>query len=513
MISVRDGMRRAVQWYRNERAVVCGEVELTFGQAWSRGCRFANALRAAGVEPQDRVAVLEENSLEAADFLLATAIGNFVRVPLYKRNAPEAHAHMIRQTGCKALVVDERHLHEVEGIRAMVPSLEHIIVRGADYEQWLASFPDTDPDPKIDIEDYYIIRHSGGTTGLPKGMGFSNRAWMNMQRDLTYLLPRIEPGDACIHVAPISHGSGYLFVPVWILGGYQVLEPKFDPVRALKQLSVHGGYMFAVPTLISDLLAETDKSAKLRYDKLKALVLSGAPMLPQTALRARAVFGDVLNQFYGQTEATPIAWMTPKDWFREVQGSQPLLAAGRVMPFGRIEIRDDENRALPTGEVGEIAIQVDGQISEIWNAPELTRQRIVDGWVLTGDVGRVDENGYVYLSDRKDDLIITGGFNVWPAELEMVIGDLPQVREVVVVRAPHDRFGETPAAIIVLHEGAQLTAAEVIETCERRLGKIKRPSIVEFRSESLPRTAVGKLRRSEVRKKFWEGSSQVMRGS
>lgn len=512
MITVREAMRRAVEWHRDECAVICGDTRLTFTQAWARGCRFANALRELGLKPQDKIAVLEENSLEAADFLIATVIGNYVRVPLYKRNAPEAHAHMVRHTSCRALVVDERHLHEVEGIRERVPTLEHIIVRGADYENWLARYSDQDPDPPVSLDDHYIIRHSGGTTGMPKGMGFTHRAWMNMQRDLTYRLPRIDPGDACIHVAPISHGSGYFFVPVWMQGGCAVLEPKFDAVRTLELLSRHGGYMFAVPTLLSDLLVEAAK-VPLAYDKLKALVISGSPILPQTALRAREVFGDTLHQFYGQTEATPIVWMTPRDWFGKSDGSEPLLAAGRIMPFGRIEIRDEGSRPLPTGEVGEIAIQVDGQISEIWNSPELTRQRIVDGWVLTGDIGRIDQNGYVYLSDRKDDLIISGGFNIWPAELEMVIGDLPQVREVVVVRAPHERFGETPAAVVVLNEGASLQAQDVIATCEKRLGKIKRPSIVEFRTEPLPRTPVGKLRRSEVRKKFWEGAGQAMRGS
>src|SRR5690606_37900382 len=124
------------------------------------------------------------------------------------------------------------------------------------------------------------------------------------------------------------------------------------------------------------------------------------------------VFGDTLNQFYGQTEATPAVWMTPKEWFSTVPGSEPLLAAGKVVPFSLIEIRDDTNQPVAAGEVGEIALKVDGQISEIWGEPELTTQRIINGWVLTGDIGRIDNNGYLYLSDRKDDLIISGGFNI-----------------------------------------------------------------------------------------------------
>jgi len=163
MITVRDAMRRATRWNRNRLAVVSGERRLTFGEAWSRGCRFANALRALGLQPQDKIAVLEENSLEAADFFLSTIIGNYVRVPLYKRNAAEAHAHMMRHTGCRALVVDKQHLHEVEGIRELVPTLEHIIVRGPDYETWLTGFSDQDPDPAIGLDDLYIIPRSPGT--------------------------------------------------------------------------------------------------------------------------------------------------------------------------------------------------------------------------------------------------------------------------------------------------------------------------------------------------------------
>ena len=512
MINVRDAMRQAAQWHGNRIAVVCGDRELTFKKAWDRGLRFANALLKLGLEPQDRVAVLEENGLEAADFLVATAIGNYVRVPLYKKNAPEAHAHMIRNTGCRALVVDAKHLHEVAGVKEAVPTLEHIIVRDENYESWLADQDNRDPNPEIRLDDYYVIRHSGGTTGLPKGMGFTHRAWMNMERDWTYRLPTLEEGDACIHVAPISHGSGFLFLPVWIAGGYHILESKFDPTRTLDLLSRHGGYMFAVPTLISDVVAEADKLRR-PYDKVKAIVIGGSPMLPQTAVKAHEIFGDTLHQMYGQTEATPVVWMTSKEWFRTIEGSEPLIAAGKVMPFARIEIRDDDNRPLPPGAVGELALQTDGQISEIWNSPELTKQRIVDGWIITGDIGRIDDNGYLYLSDRKDDLIITGGFNVWPAELELVIGDLPQVREVVVVRAPHERFGETPAAVIVLHAGSILQESDVIDACEKRLGKLKRPSVVVFRDQPLPRTPVGKIRRNEIRDEFWKGTGATMRGS
>jgi acyl-CoA synthetase (AMP-forming)/AMP-acid ligase II len=512
MLSVRDALRRAAHWNADRLAVISGDRILTFSQAWDRGIRLANALLALGLKPGDRVAVLEDNSIEASDFFLAAAAANLVRVPLYKRNAPESHATMIRQTGCRAVVVAEEHLGELAGIKQAAPELQHVVVRTRDYEAWLADQSDIDPDPGIDLEDFYIIRHSGGTTGKSKGMAFSHRAWMNTERDWTYRLPPIEAGDACLHVAPISHGSGYLFVPVWLAGGYNILEPKFDAKRVLNLVDEHGGYFFAVPTMLSDLVALQDGVSR-DFEKTKAIVIAGAPIRPQTAHAAHALFGDRIHQFYGQTEAVPATWMTPREWFSQTEGSDPVLSVGRVMPFGRLEIRDEDNRSVELGGVGEVALQVDGQMQGIWGEPEMTAERLVDGWILTGDIGRLDRNGYLYLVDRKDDLIISGGYNIWPAELEIAIASISGIREVVVVAAPHERWGETPIAIVVLNPGAALTETEIIQRCVDRLGGYKKPSKVIFQTEPLQRTPIGKIPRKQIRETFWVGAASRVGGS
>jgi acyl-CoA synthetase (AMP-forming)/AMP-acid ligase II len=512
MIDVRNAMRRAAAFHRDRLAVVSGERRLTYAEAWSRGLRFANALMAHGIAAGDRVAVLEDNCLEASDFFLGTAAANVVRVPLYRRNSREAHGHMLRNTQCKALVVSEEYAHEVEGLQQQMPTLEHVIVRRGDYESWLAKYPDSDPDPAISLDDYYVIRHSGGTTGTPKGMVFSHRAWMNTERDWTYLLPPIEAGDACVHAGPISHGSGYLFVPLWLAGGRSILESKFVATRILDLLDQHGGYHFAVPTMIIDLLAAA-QDRKRSFAKLKAIVVSGAPIRAQTALAARELFGPRLHQLYGQTECVPVAWMGPNDWFGQVAGSEPLAAVGRVMPFAEIDIRDDHNRSLPVGEIGEIAVRADGQMQKIWNEPQQTAERVIDGWVLTRDVGRLDANGFLYLVDRKDDMIISGGFNIWPAELEIVIAALPGVREVAVVGAPFERWGERPIAVVVVQEGAPVTAQQVIDACADKLGSYKKPAQVILQQEPLPRTPVGKIQRKAVRERFWAGRTDRIGGT
>ena len=509
MLDVRGAMRRAVEFNRDRVAVVSEGRSLTFGEAWTRGKQLANALTSLDVRPGDRVAVLEENCLASSDFFLGTAIGNFVRVPLYKRNSAGAHAHMLRQTQCTVLVVSGEQEQEIKKLAETLPDLKHIVVRDAGYEEWLASFPVDDPDPAIDPDDFYVIRHSAGTTGRSKGIAFSHRAWMNTERNWTFLLEPISIGDYSIHVGPISHGSGYLFVPTWLAGGCNVLESKFDPQRLLDQLADYGGYVFGVPTMLSDLVKAVDTGAATPrpMPKLKGFVLGGAPITRATTLRAKELLDGKLYQMFGQTECVPGTWLGPGDWFADIEGSDPIVSCGRPLPYTEVEIRDEENKPLPVGESGEIALRSDGQMVCIWGDPELTAQRLVDGWVLTGDIGKFDANGYLYLQDRKDDMIISGGFNIWPAELEQVIVELPGIREVSVFGVPDEHWGETPYAKVVVEQEGAIDEADIIEACRQRLGSYKKPGHVELTTQTLPRTPLGKVSRKMLREPYWRGQS------
>jgi acyl-CoA synthetase (AMP-forming)/AMP-acid ligase II len=508
-------MRRSAAFHRERVAVVSGARSFTYGQAWSRGLRMANALLAQGLRPGDRVAVLENNSVEAVDFLCGALAANLVRVPLYARNAPAAHLGMLRGTGCRAVVVSAELADEITGIAAEVPGLR-VIVRDDGYERWLHSYPDTDPNPDINLDDPMIIRHSAGTTGQPKGIAYTHRSWMATERDWFYLLPPISAGHRCLHVAPISHGSGYVFLPCWLAGGVNVLEPHFEAATVLDLLANQEiGYLFAVPTMVADLVSKAGSVGGRAggFAALRALVVSGAPIRPSTALAARAVFGDTLFQMYGQTEAVPVTFMGPREWFAELPGSDPLRSAGRVMPFAELEVRDEHNRPLPVGQPGQIAIRTDGQMTSIWNEPELTARHLVDGWVLTGDIGRLDHNGYLYVLDRATDMIVSGGYNIWPAELETVIAALPGVRETAVFGIPDPRWGETPAAVVVIEPGAGLGETEVIEACRAQLGSYKKPGLVVIQRDQLPRSPVGKVLRKTLREPYWADRELRVSGS
>jgi acyl-CoA synthetase (AMP-forming)/AMP-acid ligase II len=513
-MDVRTQMRSAASRNAARTAIVAGDKRLSFSQAWERGLRMANALLALGVRPQDRVGVLEDNCLEAADFFLGAAIANLVRVPLYPRNTREAHVHMLAHTGCRVLVVSGKYAHELEGIRKDVASIEHVIVRDAGYESWLAAHPATDPEVPIDPEDNYVIRHTGGTTGKSKGVAYSHRAWLAAGRDWFYLYPPVAPGDACLHIAPISHGSGYLFVPVWLGGGVNVMVDRFEPGFILDLIERERiGYIFLVPTMLNA-INRAPGIERRKFPALKCILISAAPISDETALAAHRLFGDVLYQGYGQTEVLPVAMMGPRQWFAtDVPGSQPLRSCGMPLPFAQLEIWNEDNKPVATGTSGEIVAKTDGQMKGFWNDPSATAERIVNGWVKTGDIGMLDANGYLYMLDRSDDMIISGGYNIYPAELENALAGHPDVIEAAVFGIPHAKWGETPCAVCCLKPGAKVTEAELAELCAASLGHYKRPGKVVLRAEPLPKTPVGKIKRKELREPFWAGQTRRVSGS
>lgn len=513
-MDVRTQMRNAARYNAAREAVVAGERRLTFAQAWERGVRLATGLLELGLVPQDRVGVLEDNTLESSDFFLGAAIANLVRVPLYPRNAPESHLHMLRHTGCRAVVVSEKYAAEIQALRADLPDLEHVLVRDSGYEAWLARQSDVDPDPVIDPQDYFIIRHTGGTTGKSKGVAYTHHAWLAAGRDWFYLYPPVEPGDSCLHLAPISHGSGYLFTPIWLGGGRNIMAEKFDPASLLDLMQrERTGYMFMVPTILNAINRIPGIETR-KFPHLKCMLVSAAPISDETALKAYEIFGDAMYQGYGQTEVLPVAMMGPRQWFaKDVPGSQPLRACGMPLPFAQIEIWDEDNKPVPPGEVGEIVAKAEGQMKGFWNNPEATAERIVDGWVKTGDIGRLDANGYLYMLDRADDMVISGGYNIYPAELENVIAAHPAVLEVAVFGIPDPRWGETPCAVVCVKPEHAVTEKELIDLCSVHLGNYKRPGKVMIRQEPLPKTPVGKIRRKELREPFWVGHERRVAGN
>ncbi len=515
-MDVRGLMRQAAVFNSRRLAIVHGDTRLTYAEAWDRGLRTANGLLALGLQPGDRVGVLEDNSVGAQDLFAGAGAAGLVRVPLYARNSVDSHAHMLGHTRCRAVVVAEQYVSDIDAIRHELPDLEHVLVRDDSYEGWLAAQSSVDPDVHIDPDDPYIIRHTGGTTGKSKGVAYTHRSWLAAGRDWFYNFPPMQAGDPCLHMGPISHGSGYLYTPTWLSGGVNILLDHFDPDEAIEVMaSERVAYMFCVPAMLNA-LARNPRAREHDWAHLKVIQIGGAPITDETALLAREVFGPTLYQGYGQTEALPVCMMGPEEWFSDVEGSNPLRSAGRALPFAYLQIRDadDSSVVLDIGAEGEIAIRCDGQMLGFWENPEATASRMTaDDFVLTGDIGKLDENGYLYVLDRKDDMIISGGFNIWPAELENVIQGHPAVVEVAVVAVPHERWGESSLALCVVDEGAEVSEQEIIDLCARELGSYKKPTGVEFRTTPLPKSPVGKIQRKLLREPYWEGYDRRVAGN
>ena len=512
-MNVRALMAQAACYHADKTALVHGAVRLTFAQAWQRGIRLANALIALGLQPGDRIASLEDNCIAAADLIQACAIANLVRVPLYARNALDAHHHMIANTGCRAVVVSDDYAEDIAAIRDRLGGVAHVLVRDDGYEDWLAAQPADEPAVAIQPDDYFVIRHTGGTTGKPKAVAYSHRSWLAACRDWFYIFPQVVPGDSCLHIGPISHASGYQYLPVWLAGGCNVLANRFDPAETIALIEQERIAFCQVVATMLRALIDHPGSAGRDFSSLKCMLVGASPVEEHTALQAHALFGDVLYQGYGETEVLPVAFMGPQQWFAEVPGSQPLRACGMVMPFALIDIRDEAGERLPVGEIGEIYARADGQMTGFWNNPEASAERIVDGWIRTGDIGRIDSNGYVYLIDRAADVIISGGYNIWPLDLERVIAAMPGVVEVAVFGVPHPRWGEAPMAQCVIAVGAALEESAVIARVAAELGGYMKPAAVGFQTDPLPRSAVGKLNRKALREPHWAHVERRIQGS
>jgi acyl-CoA synthetase (AMP-forming)/AMP-acid ligase II len=386
-----------------------------------------------------------------------------------------------------------------------IATLDHIVDRGDDYEQWLGAQSAEDPLVEVGPDDWYIIRHSAGTTGRPKGVGYTQHDWLVNCRNWYYRLPNLEVDSVVGHAGPISHASGYLFLPAWLHGSTNLLFGAFDAAKVLDMMQRHRvTHVFAPPSMLAALAAHPGAQTG-DWSALQCLLIGGAPSTDATILAGRRTFGDVLYQVFGQTEAVPLTIMTPAEWFAELPGSTPLGAAEPPLPFAQLEIRDEQGAAVPLGDIGEIYAKVEAQLRGFWNDDAATPDRLVDGWVRTRDIGRIDTNGYLYVLDRADDMIVSGGFNIWPAELETVIADHPDVVEVAVFAIPDARWGEAPMAVCCVRGGATVTGEEIVRLVVDTLGSYKKPARVDLTTEPLPKSPVGKLMRKTLRDPHWAG--------
>lgn len=500
-------LRRSARAYRHTVAVWCDGSEQTYGQMFERACRLANGLAARGVQPGDRVAVLGPNGAETVEQVAGIALGGFVRSALYAHQTAEVNSYLLELVDARALIV---HASLADGLEDKVSD---VIVYGggpsSDYERLLAGAPAADPGRTQSPADFHVIRFSAGTTGKPKGIAHTVANWLRGGDEFRWVTPRIDERSGYLAAGPLTHAAVVFLWPILQVGGRVIVMEAFEPGRALELIETQSPTLtLMVPTMIQALVGHPDAGER-DLSSLEALTYAAAPISPRTMHRAMDLLGpDVLHQWYAQSEAWPLTMLLPHQHLRRPD------SVGRATPNTVLKIVDEDGNELPLGDTGEIAVRTPGQMWGHWNDPEGTAARTLpDGSLRTRDMGYVDDDGFVYLVDRKEDMIISGGYNIWPAELEQALVSHPAVAEACVVGVPHERWGETPKAVVVLGEGAaEVSEDQLIEYTRDRVGAVKKVTSVEFVDE-LPKSPLGKVLRREVRERYWSESDRRIGGA
>jgi len=481
-MQIGDLIRRAGRQYGAAPALVDGDRTVSFAEFDELTDRLGHALLARGLEPGDRVAVAMPNGIDGVVVYYALAKAGLVRVPLNTRETPHEHAYKIDDSQARALV----HAGDP-------PAATEIAIAAGELAGLVAGAPAGPCDVRRDPDAPFRLAYTGGTTGKPKAVVLTTRSELaEVANFLVDLVPDLHPGSVMLHAAPITHGSGAFFLPHLVKGAPNVVLPKFSPASFLEAAQRYRATStFMVPTMIAMLLEEpATAGADLALERL---CYGGAPIATTVLQRGIEVLGPVFTQLYGQAEA-PLAITCLQPWEHT---PERLTSAGKPYTFVEVEVRDVDGRALGPDEVGEVLTRGPHTMDRYWRRPEATAQTIEpDGWVHTGDIGRWDDEGYLHLLDRRHDVIISGGFNVYPREVEDALLSHPAVAQAAVVGLPDETWGERVAAAVVTRSAVD--ADEIVAFCADRLAGFKRPRAVEIWPD-LPTSPVGKSLRREVR--------------
>jgi acyl-CoA synthetase (AMP-forming)/AMP-acid ligase II len=490
------GLHASAERTPHKPALICESVTLTYAQLAARVQRVCGGAQRAGVRRGNRVAILAPNCLEYAELLVGLSDAGGVVATLNPRST--AHELAAACDDCDArLLFVHSSLADVAAA-ARLTTVERVIVLGEEYEAWLRASPPAAPLADLEETDPFTLVYSSGTTGKPKGIVISHRS-----RTLTFHGMAMEygcygPDDLQLGIAPMAHGAGFAFIMASLyFGGTVDVLPKFDPARVVEKLATQPFTgVFMVPTHFQSIFALEQPFLDRHRGRTHALrtIMSNAAALPQ-ALKEKIVayWGTgKLHETYGSTEAGIVTNLRPQYQLTRLQSVGPAFA------LNRLRLLDDAGRDVARGDVGELHSTSPYLFNGYWNQPEETAMASKDGWVTAGDLARQDEDGFVYVVDRKKDMVVSGGINVYPREVEETLHRHPAVQEAAVIGVPDDRWGEALLAFIVPRAGMNVGSAELDAHCRATLAGYKVPKAYR-EIGSLPRNAGGKVLKKELR--------------
>jgi acyl-CoA synthetase (AMP-forming)/AMP-acid ligase II len=506
-MTVAEWIRRCARRSPDALAFVDGARRFSYAQFNERVNRHANGLIAMGLERGDRVAVLLNNHIEAVEAVAAVAKTGMVHVPINFRLSAREVAAVLEHSGARALFVEAEYVAVFEQA-GRGAALENVIVVGpgdeaSPYERWLAAQPASEPGVDVTGDDDFFICYTSGATGTSKGVLHKQRQSV-AHAPVVNIAYGIDASSKLLLVYP--HNSiasiNMFYVPAWLCGAAVVLTDQrhFNAERWLELVERERvTHCHLVPTMLFRVL-ESPKLATTDHSSLQTIGYGSAPMPTERVERLMEVFGNILIQGYGMTEVSSIAAiLDKKDHLDAILHHRDRLNACGRAAFGcELRVVDDDGREVETGAIGEIVFRGPQLMSGYWMDPEKTAETIKDGWLYSGDMARIDADGYIYIVDRKKDLIISGGANISSREVEEVLYWHPSVREAGVIGEPNEEWGERPRAFVSLFPGTSATPAELIAFCRERMAHFKCPDSIEIIDE-LPKNPLGKILKTELR--------------
>lgn len=499
-------LHRALQQKPDSLAAIDGSSRWTFREHVGRIARLAGALRGLGVKPGDRVAMYAANSGRYLEYLMAVPWADAVLVPVNTRWSIAEIGDSLIDAGAEILLVDETYAHAVAALREHCPLLRHVIYCGKggdagwiDYEG-LIEGAEPVADARRGGDALAALFYTGGTTGRSKGVMLSHANLMTSALGCAAAGFWATPGGRYLHSAPMFHLADLcLWAAHSLVGSTHVIVPGFEAGRVLGTIEEHAVTdVFLVPTMIQMLIDHPD-FARRDLSSVRRLCYGASPISPEVLDRTLKLLpGAELAQAYGMTELSPVATLLGPEEHRAATPRR--YSAGRAAPHSEVRVVDPSGNELPTGEIGEIASRGGHVMLGYWNQPDATAVAIRDGWMHTGDAGYLDEDGYLFVVDRIKDMVISGGENVYSAEVEKVISRLPAVASCAVIGVPDDTYGERVHAVIVPRPGQSLTLEELREYVKGRIAGYKAPRSMELVAE-LPVSGAGKILKRELRER------------
>jgi len=501
---------------RERIALVSGEQRTTYAELDEHANQVANGLMALGCVDQERIAILDHNSDHFYELWLGAARANLVATPLNARFSAREVAQVLADCRPRVLFVGEEFVALIDQVRPALGFVERVVVLGEDYLAWRDAQPASSGLATMDLDDACLQIYTSGTTGVPKGVQLTSRSILSASlcAPVTGELSPCNPIDAhsvVLLCLPHAHVAGSLLGIFGLARGARlVIARHFVPEQMLDIIEREQVTLtLMVPVMVRGLMEAMARTGRA-CTSLKTIIYGAAPMaasLLQEAMQALPHSG--FGQIYGLTETSgPIAYLTPADHQRIAMGDSALaLSCGRATAGVELQVIDVCGHVLPAGDVGEIICRSSQVMPGYWQRHEETQEVIREGWFHTGDMGYLDAQGYLYIYDRKRDMIISGGENVYPAEVENVLYSHPAVLDVAVIGVPDEQWGEAVKAVAILKPGASLSEEELIAHARGKVAGFKLPKTVEFVAE-LPRNATGKVLRRLIREPYWRNQGR-----